>query len=328
MWFRLLNIAGNAFVETIRQPVYGLVLLLTALLLVFSNVISGWTLEDDNKLMIEFGLSTLLMAGLFLAAFSAAGILAREIENRTAMTVMSKPVSRPVFIAGKYVGLAAALAVAFYLCSIVMLIVVRHRVLEAASDPYDVPALVFGFGALLLVFLIGGFCNFFYGSLFQPLAVKLAVGLFTAAALALCLVDKNWQLQAFGADFLDPAVIAAIFLVFLSVLVLTAIALAASTRLGQVMTLLVCVGFLILGLISDYVFGGGAESAGSPIAAGLLGAAYHLLPNLAAFLVSDALVGGRAVPVYYVAVAAFYGLLHIVAALLVAIALFQERELG
>lgn len=328
MWTRLFSIAGNAFTQTIRQAVFGVVLILTVLLLILSNAISAWTLEDDNKLMIEFGLSTLLMGGLFLAAFSAAGVLSREIEDRTAVTVISKPVGRVVFIVGKYVGLSAALAVAFYLCAIALLIVLRHGVLEAASDPYDVPALAFGFGALFLVFLIAGFCNFFYGSSFQSLAVALAALLFTLAALALCVVDKDWQLQPFGADFLDPAILGAVFLLFVCVLVLTAIALAASTRLGQVMTLLVCLAFLVLGLISDYVFGFGASSAESAVASRLLSAAYHVLPNIGFFWIADAIADRRGVPVQYVAQATGYGVVYIVAALLVATALFQRRELG
>jgi hypothetical protein len=328
MFTKLFSIAGNAFTETVRQPVYGVVLLLTVLLLIFCNVISGWTLEDDNMLMKEFGLSTLLMSNLVLAAFSAAGILAREIDNHTALTVISKPIGRPMFIVGKYLGLAAALAVAYYLTTIAFLIVVRHRVMEAVSDPYDVPALAFGFGALFLIFFVGGFCNFFYGMHFQSLAVRLAVVLFTMVALALCIIDREWKLQTFGKEFLDLRLMVAIFLIFVSVMVLTAVALAASTRLGPAMTLVVVLGVAAVGMISDYVFGGGSAKADTAAAAAVLNGAYHVIPNIGFFWLADVVVELRDVALGYFLLSVLYGVLWVVAFLGIAVALFQKRELG
>ncbi len=68
MWTKLVSVAGNCFTETIRQPIYGVILFVTTFLLVFNVSISAYTLDDDNKLLKDLGLSTLLMSGLFLAA--------------------------------------------------------------------------------------------------------------------------------------------------------------------------------------------------------------------------------------------------------------------
>src|SRR5690606_29714011 len=116
MFNKLWAVTVNSFTETIRQPIYGILVLVTVGLLVFNVGIAGYTLEDDNKLLKDLGLSTLLLSGLFISAFSASGILSQEIENKTVLTVVSKPISRPVFLLGKFAGLAGALAVAFYLC--------------------------------------------------------------------------------------------------------------------------------------------------------------------------------------------------------------------
>jgi ABC-2 type transport system permease protein len=113
MFTKFLAIAHNTFTETIRQPVYGLILLVTAGMMYSCIAFAGFSLDDDDKLLKEFGLSTLLMGGLFLAAFSAAGILAGEIENKTVLTVISKPIGRALFILGKFLGLVAALTIAF-----------------------------------------------------------------------------------------------------------------------------------------------------------------------------------------------------------------------
>ena len=144
MFSRFWGIVTNSFTETIRQPIYGVLLLVTAGLLVLNVGISGYTLDDDNKFLKDLGLSTLLMSGLFLAAFSSAGILSREIENKTVLTVISKPVSRPLFLFSKVAGLAAALAVAFYLLGIVFLLTMRHKVMERSSQDFDLPVIIFG----------------------------------------------------------------------------------------------------------------------------------------------------------------------------------------
>ncbi|MFQ5495005.1 MAG: ABC transporter permease, partial [Phycisphaerae bacterium] len=88
---RMLTVAWATFIETIRQPIYGVILLATAILMVLNVSLAAFTLGDDNKLLLDIGLSTLLLSGLFLSAFSAAGVLGREIENKTVLTVISKP---------------------------------------------------------------------------------------------------------------------------------------------------------------------------------------------------------------------------------------------
>ena len=108
MLTRLYGIAATTFMETVRQPIYGVILLVTGMLMILNVTLAAYTLKDDNRLLLDAGLSTLLLAGLFLAAFSASGVLNREIENKTVMVVLAKPVSRPLFLAGKALGLFAA----------------------------------------------------------------------------------------------------------------------------------------------------------------------------------------------------------------------------
>ena len=113
---KLLAISINTFLETIRQPIFGVVLATTLLLMMLNVSLAAYTLDDDDKLLTELGLSTLLLSGLFLASFSATSVLTREVEVKTVLTVISKPVSRWLFILGKYLGLLAGLALAFYIC--------------------------------------------------------------------------------------------------------------------------------------------------------------------------------------------------------------------
>ncbi len=322
MLTRFFAIAANAFVETIRQPIYGVILLVTALLFILNVGLAAFTLEDDDKLLLDLGLCTLLLSGLFLSAFSAAGILTREIDNKTVLTVVSKPVSRPLLIAGKFAGLAAALAVAFYLCTLMFLLAQRHGVLQMSADPWDLPVIVFGFGAAFLAIGIAAFCNYFYGTEFASTAVGLAVLLLTIGVLLTGFWGRTWERQAYGGELVNVNLYYGAFLILLAVMVLAAVALAASTRLGQVMTLLVCVLVTMLGLVSDYAFGQRADD--SAVAKGL----YHLVPNLGLYWVVDAASANVGIPLRYVGMATAYTALVVLAILMIAIALFQRREVG
>ena len=325
MWQRFYAVACNTFVETIRQPIFGVILLVTAAALILNVSLAAFTLDDDNKLLLDLGLNTLLLSGLFLSAFSASGVLSREIENKTVLTVISKPISRPLFILGKFAGLVAALVLAFYLCNLVFILAQRHGVLQSTSDPWDEPVLALGFGSLALAGIGAAFCNYFYGKHFATTTIAFETVLLTLATLIVAVLDESWEVIPFGSNLVGGQVLVAAFLVLLVVILTAAVALAASTRLGPLMTLVTCTGFLGLGLTSDYAFGQRAET--SRISA----LVYHVVPNIGPFSVIDGLYvesEKTLVPPRYVGLVSAYAALLTVGILSVAIASFQTREVG
>jgi len=325
---RLLALARNAFVETIRQPIYGVLILVTFTMLVLDLPLSTWTMgrgsaeyrQTDQLFMITMGLTTLLISGMFVAAFSAAGVLSREIEERTILTIVSKPVPRPVVVAGKFLGVAAALVVAYYLCSLVFLMTVRHKVISTTADPYDVPVIVLGGTGFVLALAAALFCNYFFGWSFASAAVGAGVILLSMAMTIIAFVGKGWKIVPFGSG-ISPDVLVATLVGLFCVLVLAAAAVAASTRLGLLMTLLVCLVFFGTGLMSHYLFGRFAQAN---LAAR---AAYWMVPNFSYFYTMDALTQQRPVPLGYAGLTAVYTLCQVTALLAVGMALFQTREL-
>jgi len=325
MWQRLYTVALNTFVETIRQPIYGVILLATALLMVLNVSLAGFTLEDDDKLLLDLGLSTLLISGLFLSVFCAAGILTREIENKTVLSVISKPISRPVFILGKFVGLASALAVAFYVSFLVFVLAQRHGVLQNSSDPWDGPVLALGSGAVVISLIIATFRNYFYGKDFPTTNLMILTPALTLAVIVVAKFDEHWQLIPFGSNYIGGQVVIAAYLVMLITVITAAVALAASTRFGQLPTLIICTSVLSLGIIADYAFGQYAESSW------MAHIAYQLVPNAGLFWVIDGLqaqTSKTAVPFAYLGYATGYAALWTTAIIAIAVAAFQRREVG
>lgn len=315
------TIAGNTLVESIRQPIFTVLLLLGLLLLAVSPAFSAFTLEDDNKLLLDMGLSTIFIGGLFLAAFTATGVVNQEIEQKTVLTVVSKPVSRPVFVLGKFFGVLGALALAHWIWSLGFLLALRHQVLQRANDPLDEPVLIFGFGTLAVVIGIALALNYFKGRVFgSSLAVGLMVGLPVACLLAFSF-DKQWNFQSPIGD-LDDQVLIALALLLEAEAILCAIAVAASTRFGQTLTLITCCFAFLAGLTSDYLLG---RFADANLFARI---GYAAVPNLQFHWLADALTQSQPVNFSYVLQVSGYSGFYVVAILALATALFQNREVG
>lgn len=263
---QFLAIARNTFVESIRQPIYLVMIAVGILALLITPGLSTFTLSDDNLFMVDMGLATIFLCGLVIAAFVATSVVTREIENKTVLALVSKPVGRPVFVIGKYVGVAAALLVAAVILSCAFLLIKRYGVMQTARDTGDPVVLTFGLLAVFVSVGVGLWCNFFYGWVFTSTAVGSLFPLSLLAWLAVLLFDREWNVQLFKASeetyntsflspSLQPEVLMALGGVLLALLVVASVALAASTRLSQVMTVVVCLVVFVLGLLTDTLFG-------------------------------------------------------------------------
>ncbi|MFQ5412799.1 MAG: hypothetical protein ACE5EC_10905 [Phycisphaerae bacterium] len=397
---QLIAITKNTYLQVVRQPVYGIIVIVTLGGLALAPAMTGWTLDDDNKMLRDIGLSTLLMQGLFLACFAASSVLDHEIEDKTVLTITAKPVSRSVFILGKYLGVMGGLLTAQYLASIAFFMAMRHGVLQSAAEKSDITVLLLGPGVMLLAAAVAVLMNYVYERRFLPTLVFLAVPFMTLSTLILLVMDRDFGLQSYEtthdiaalpaeavpADSLRGIVdfrpdegnrrfeghsgklvrsfwkgpiteedrlyllnlvddvnwrkivtylakdtreletfevLKASVLILFAIALLTGIAVACSTRLGVVSTFLINILVVILGLASDQVF--------KPLAdAGTIWAtiAYRLVPNLQCFWMVDALMEERTIPLSYLASTGGYAFLYILATLLLAMSLFETREVG
>ena len=318
---KLFTITKNTFIETLRQPVYAIIIIAALLLFFISPSLTMYTMSDDNKLLREIGLSTLFLASLFIAIFSSSGAVADEIENKTITTVLSKPVQRPIFIISKFLGVSAAVLLAHYICTIGLLMTIRHGVLESVNEQHDWTVIGTAGVVFVAAFLLSAFLNYVYDWKFTSTAMVL-LGIFgTLGMVFLCLIDKQWQFNPQG-NGINAVDVYGSVLLLLAALIIVSLAVAFSSRFNIVATLSACIGIFLLGLISDYVFGRFAEIR---IWARI---GRFLVPNLQVFWISDAIYEGSEVPLKYVMIGSLYALCYTTAILALAIALFQRRQVG
>lgn len=110
-WKRVASIAHNTFREAVRDRVlYNLVLFVLLLTgaSIFIGELSG---GQERKIIVDLGLSAILLFGVFIAIFVGVGLVYKEIERRTVYAIFAKPVGRGEFLIGKYLGLCLTLLV-------------------------------------------------------------------------------------------------------------------------------------------------------------------------------------------------------------------------
>jgi len=256
LW-RISAIARNAFREAVRDRVlYNLVLfvLLLTAASIFIGELSG---GQERKVIVDLGLSAMLLFCMFIAIFVGVGLVYKEIERRTIYAVFSKPVGRGEFLVGKYLGLCFTLLV---------------------------NVLVMGVGV----------------------------------SLALLYVSRGW-------DPLIPTIWPAVLLIYMQLMLLTAVALLfssfSSPALSALLTFLV---FVIGHFSADLKIL--AASLSSTSARWVFTGLYYLLPNLANYSFITPAAHGRTPPVGFVLANALYGLVYITVILAAATLIFSRRN--
>lgn len=108
---KTLAIARNTFREAVRDRVFALVGVFGLLLVSSSIILSPLTIGAQQKLVADIGLASISVFSVLVVLFVGAGLVNKEIDKRTIMTILSKPVSRFEYLVGKYLGLLGTIGV-------------------------------------------------------------------------------------------------------------------------------------------------------------------------------------------------------------------------
>jgi ABC-type transport system involved in multi-copper enzyme maturation permease subunit len=111
LWRRVAAIARNAFREAVRDRVLYNLVFFVLLLIVGAIFLGELSDAQESKIIIDLGLSAMLLFGAFISIFVGVGLVYKEIERRTIYAIFSKPVGRGEFLVGKYLGLCLTLLV-------------------------------------------------------------------------------------------------------------------------------------------------------------------------------------------------------------------------
>jgi ABC-type transport system involved in multi-copper enzyme maturation permease subunit len=131
---RVSTIALATSKEAVAQPLYMLVLLIGGFLLMLYIIIPYNTFGEDVKMYKDSGLMTIMILAILVALWTASVSVADEIEGRTALTLLSKPISRRQFVLGKFLGIVWPIFLMFVILGVWMLIWVSCKVVYDARE--------------------------------------------------------------------------------------------------------------------------------------------------------------------------------------------------
>jgi hypothetical protein len=301
-WPKGAAVALAAFREGVRQPLFWVLFAFGVAALCASIVVPYFTFGEDLVMVKDLGFDFMLALAALFGALAASQSISEEIEGRTAITLMSKPVSRRQFLLGKFVGIVLAALLLFGLLSWVFQGTLQGKQWLDRLDPVPTPAWVMDWANAPR--LDPGATHFLAG-----------VGLWVNHTL----------------DVLPYLV-----MTFSAVMVLIAVATALATRATVVVNLATVAGIYLLANLTPVlvIIGRQMTKYGDPndpvpkLVSFTAGVFDTILPDLDAFRVGPALALGTAVPADYVASALFYGVLYTLILMLFGLILFEDRDLA
>lgn len=136
---KTITIARATAKEAMRQPVFFVLLFVAIAMLLIFPLVPYNTFGEDVKMVKDTGLQAILISSLLMALLTASSGIADEIEGRTAITLLSKPVNRRQFIVGKFVGILLVVLTMFLVLGALLCLVILFKVGYDARESARVP---------------------------------------------------------------------------------------------------------------------------------------------------------------------------------------------
>jgi len=146
---RVFIVARMAFTETIRDKILYSILIFALAMIGSAILLVTMSMGGEGRMVKHLGLACITVFGVLIATFIGITLVSREIERRTIFTLLSKPVRRPEFLVGKFLGLGLTLAVNVGVMAVTL--TALAWALEGRWTPRILLAVGFGFLELLIV---------------------------------------------------------------------------------------------------------------------------------------------------------------------------------
>ena len=264
-------VALSTVKSELAQPLFFILAIVGAFLLILFMFIPYNTFGEDIKMLKDSGLTLIMVIGIIQGVWAASNSVADEIEGRTALTVLSKPLSRLQFLFGKFTGIIWIVSLMFLLLGLVFVFVVGYKPIYDARE----------------------------------MASEL----------------NDWRIVHFEVYRVVPGLV----LAFFETAVLAAIGVAVSTRLPLLANFVICFSIYVLGHLTPLIVQAKIDFAPVVFIGNLIAT---VLPVLDHFNIQAAVAAGVEVPFSYLGVAFLYAVLYSSIALLLALILFEDRDLA
>ena len=269
---KLAAIASATGKEALSQPLFWVLMAIGVFALILFPFIPYNTFGEDIKMVKDEGMTLIMILSVVLALWTASVSIADEIEGKTALTVLSKPIGRWHFVLGKFLGIIGPVAILFIVLGAIFLGTISYKVKYDARETSN--------------------------------------------------PEPTWQQCLSEMEQTVPG----LYLAFMETVVLASVSVAISTRLPMLPNLVICGSIYVLGhLVPTLARSAVGQLEYVPFLANLLATVVPMLDN---FNIYGAIATGKTVSWDYLGWAGLYCVLYTAAAMLVALLLFEDRDLA
>jgi len=163
---RIWAIAANGFREVIRDRILYFIGFFALLMAFAWRLLPEIAVGTHEKIFLDLGLAAIGLLGVIVAVFVGTGLINKEIDKKTILVLIPKPLSRAEFILGKHLGLSGVLVVMLGVMLVIYLLMLLGMKVSFQALPLIVSVFYLGLELILIA------------------AVAIAFGVFTSSILA------------------------------------------------------------------------------------------------------------------------------------------------
>ena len=186
---RIWVIAANGFREVIRDQILYFIGFFALLMAFAWRLLPEIAVGTHQKIFLDLGLAAIGLLGVIVAVFVGTGLINKEIDKRTILVLIPKPLSRAEFILGKHLGLSGVLAVMLGVMLVIYLLMLLG--MKVSFQPLPLIVSVFYLGLELILIA----------------AVAIAFGVFTSSIIATLMTFGVYLMGHISKDLIQLGII-------------------------------------------------------------------------------------------------------------------------
>ncbi len=186
---RIWAIAANSFREVIRDRILYFIGFFALLMAFAWRLLPEIAVGTHEKIFLDLGLAAIGLLGVIVAVFVGTGLINKEIDKRTILVLIPKPLSRAEFILGKHLGLSGVLAVMLGVMLVIYLLMLLGMKVSFQALPLIVSVFYLGLELILIA------------------AVAITFGVFTSSIIATLMTFGFYLMGHISKDLIQLGII-------------------------------------------------------------------------------------------------------------------------
>ncbi|MCK4303317.1 MAG: ABC transporter permease [Candidatus Eisenbacteria sp.] len=180
----VMSLARHTFIDALRERAFVVLGLFLVVILVAARLLSPLALGEGRRVTLDVGLASVGFFGFLLVALLGTRMVHKEIDCKTILVLLSKPIRRSEFVLGKFLGLVTVVAV-----SLIAMLLMLAGILLTSGYEFDATLAVAGYYAFLELLIMAALAMFLTAFTSPVLSTFFLMGLFVAGHLSGSLIE-------------------------------------------------------------------------------------------------------------------------------------------